>query len=459
MAARIPVIFFSRSVRMGLSLLVALVAILPRPAQALPSFTQQTGVPCAQCHAVGFGPQLTTYGRLFKLNGYVWSDSKTHVPLSLMTIVGDTHTSAGLSEAPEHYGTNNNFAMNELTGFLAGRLAPHLGSIVEVSYSGTERQVAWGAFDVRSAWSGTMDAHSYVAGVTLNNNPSVTDLWNSTPVWSFPYTGSELAPGPAAAPKLYDGISEAVLGPSFYTMIDNHYYLELGAYKSLGNSLLRKVGLSADDNLHMSGLAPYLRAVVQFQKGPHDFSFGLTGLDARLRPDTSISAKDSYADIGFDSTYQYTMGDQVVMANLALVHEKQKLHSSYDTGDAGFVSHKLNFDALRCHVCLAGDLGRDHRPVLHVRDARCLTVHTCRHRRQRQRISRQQWLHPATRIHPVRQGRIVWQPLGERAPGRAVHRLSQVQRGHEQLRWLRTQCQRQQHTVCVRMAGDLTADR
>lgn len=361
MAAKFLIGPFTKPIRLAIPLLVAALGVLPRPAQALPSYTRQTGVACAQCHAVGFGPQLTSFGRQFKLNGYVWGDSASHVPLSLMTIVGDTHTSADLTDAPEHYGTNNNFAMNELTGFLAGRLAPHLGTFVEVSYSGTERQAAWGAFDVRSAWTGTLGSHGYVAGVTLNNNPSVTDLWNSTPVWSFPFTGSELAPGPAAAPILYDGISERVLGPSFYAMLDNHYYLELGGYKGLGNSLLRKVGLSADDNLHMSGLAPYLRAVAQFDSGPHDFSFGLVALDAKLRPDTSITARNSYSDIGFDSTYQYTMGDRVVMANLALVHEKQKLRSSLATGDAGFMSHKLNstrFDVTYAwHQTWSGSLG------------------------------------------------------------------------------------------------------
>ncbi|HEV7614265.1 MAG TPA: hypothetical protein VGO37_20485, partial [Steroidobacteraceae bacterium] len=43
-------------------------------AQALPSFARQTGKPCAQCHTVAYGPALTSYGRQFKLNGYVWGD-------------------------------------------------------------------------------------------------------------------------------------------------------------------------------------------------------------------------------------------------------------------------------------------------------------------------------------------------------------------------------------------------
>src|SRR6478736_1559983 len=318
----------------------SLACLAPRTVQALPSYAQQTGMPCATCHTVAFGPQLTPYGRQFKLNGYVWGNSAHHVPLALMTVLGQTHTDTDLSEAPEHFSTNDNFAMNELTGFLAGRLAPHLGSFIEVAYSGVERNVAWGAFDLRSAWSGSLGSTAYVAGVTLNNNPTVTDLWNSTPVWSFPYTGSELAPTPAAAPLLYDGISERVLGPSFCTMLDGHYYFEVGVYKALGDSTLRHVGLTTEDNLNMHGLAAYWRAAAQFDHGPNDFSIGLVGLNSKLRPDTTLDDTDSYSDIGLDGSYQYSAGPHALTANFSLVHENRHLHNSFAAGGSDAVSNK-----------------------------------------------------------------------------------------------------------------------
>jgi len=40
-------------------------------AAALPAFARQTGMSCAMCHTVF--PQLTPYGRRFKLNGYTLS--------------------------------------------------------------------------------------------------------------------------------------------------------------------------------------------------------------------------------------------------------------------------------------------------------------------------------------------------------------------------------------------------
>ena len=76
----------------------------------VPSFSRQTGLACSACHYQF--PQLTPFGRLFKLNGYSLAglkmigepNAKTGAPLSLLPIppvaimlmTSDTH----LSEAP-----------------------------------------------------------------------------------------------------------------------------------------------------------------------------------------------------------------------------------------------------------------------------------------------------------------------------------------------------------------------
>src|ERR1035438_1257800 len=44
------------------------------PAVAVPSFARQTGMACAACHTVF--PELTPFGREFKLNGYVLDNIK-----------------------------------------------------------------------------------------------------------------------------------------------------------------------------------------------------------------------------------------------------------------------------------------------------------------------------------------------------------------------------------------------
>ena len=87
--------------RRALALLALLAAWLAAsPAHALPSFAQQTGLPCSQCHSIAFGPALTAYGRQFKLNAYSLGEHKSSVPLALMAILSTTTTSTDLPEAP-----------------------------------------------------------------------------------------------------------------------------------------------------------------------------------------------------------------------------------------------------------------------------------------------------------------------------------------------------------------------
>src|ERR1043165_9998588 len=69
----------------GVSLIAAGALMSPRVAQAVPVFAQQTGQPCKSCHVGGFGPELTPFGREFKLGGYTL---RTHasIPIAAMAI-------------------------------------------------------------------------------------------------------------------------------------------------------------------------------------------------------------------------------------------------------------------------------------------------------------------------------------------------------------------------------------
>ena len=67
-------------------LFVTLAFTLNRPASAVPAFAEQTGQQCAACHVGGFGPQLTKFGREFKLGGYTLRAKSFNVPLSAMAV-------------------------------------------------------------------------------------------------------------------------------------------------------------------------------------------------------------------------------------------------------------------------------------------------------------------------------------------------------------------------------------
>ncbi len=81
--------------------LIAVAATLcPDDAAALPVFNRQTGQNCQACHAGGQFPELTPYGRLFKLTGYTLGERQS-VPLSAMAVVSDSKVSniAGITAA------------------------------------------------------------------------------------------------------------------------------------------------------------------------------------------------------------------------------------------------------------------------------------------------------------------------------------------------------------------------
>src|SRR5579859_5018024 len=69
----------------GGALIAAAAVTSPKAAEAVPAFAEQTGQPCKACHVGGFGPELTPFGREFKIGGYTL---RTHsaIPLSAMAI-------------------------------------------------------------------------------------------------------------------------------------------------------------------------------------------------------------------------------------------------------------------------------------------------------------------------------------------------------------------------------------
>ena len=138
------------SVATALIVLVTGVALAP-VANAVPSFASQTGMPCARCHTIGYGPALTPYGRQFKLNGFTFGDGKP-LPVALMLQGGYTRTSGDLPEAPaDHTSVNDNLSLDQVSVFFAGRIGEHSGGFVQITYSGPDRATSWDNIDLRYA--------------------------------------------------------------------------------------------------------------------------------------------------------------------------------------------------------------------------------------------------------------------------------------------------------------------
>ena len=162
--------------------------LLGRDALAVPSFARQTGMPCSQCHTLSFGPALTAYGRQFKLNGYTWGEGDHPMPLAVMAQGGFSHTDTALPDAPAaHFSTNDNVSVDQVSLFYGGRIGGGVGAFAQVTYSGEDRHTSWDNLDIRYARPVKLAGTDTVVGISVNNNPTVQDLWNSTSAWGYPY--------------------------------------------------------------------------------------------------------------------------------------------------------------------------------------------------------------------------------------------------------------------------------
>lgn len=306
-------------------------------AQALPAYAEQTGQPCQACHIGGFGPQLTPFGREFKLSGYTMRASDDFkVPLSAMAMGSFVHTQKDQPQPP-HYAPNDNFTIDQLNVFIAGGFGDHVGTFAQFTYDGVGRAFSWDNLDVRAVDRKTVWGSDVLYGLILSNNPTVQDAWNTTPAWGFPYTNSALAPSPAAGP-IITGLGGQTLGLTAYAWIDSHIYAEAGAYWTPGHGFLRALGASADAG-NIATAAPYFRLAYQQDYGDQNFEIGLFGLFPALHPSGLASAAtDDFSDIGVDTSYVY-MGDgsNVFEVNARFTHESQDLNASFG---AGAVSNK-----------------------------------------------------------------------------------------------------------------------
>ena len=317
--------------------IVALAVFGVRPASAVPAFTAKTGQPCSACHIGGFGPQLTPFGRKFKLEGYTMDAGREAFPVSAMA-VSSFVTSAKAQDTPpaDHYSTNNNFSLDQVSLFVAGGIGAHFGGFLQLTYDGVGRVFSWDNADFRAIDHVNLFGDDMLVGLSVNNNPGVQDVWNTLPAWGFPYTSSALAPAPAASTMFDGGFAQSVLGTTVYAYWNDSIYAEAGLYFTPADRFLIAMGSTSGPG-PISGVAPYFRVAYQKDYGNQNFSIGGFGFFPSIDPgaDTSTGKTDSYTDFGLDASYQYIGdGDNIYALNMRYTHETQYLAASFLLGNS-----------------------------------------------------------------------------------------------------------------------------
>ena len=331
--------------------IVGVIAI-PRSAEAIPAFAQQTGLPCTACHIGGFGPQLTPVGRAFKIGGYTQGGGEglaSNIPLSLMIQTSFNNTGLDQNPAPQHYGPNNNFSLDQVSGFIGGHIGDHVGGFAQFTWSDVNNASHVDNLDLRP-YTTILDlgGKELRVGATLNNTPTVQDPYNSTFAWGFPYINSLIAPTPTGNTLLAAGLGQSAIGYTAYAWYDSKLYLEAGAYNTLSPWVLARIGNGYGVG-STTNPAPYLRAAYEWQWGTSAAHVGALFMNANVNPMSGSSGTDRYTDYAVDGGYQF-LGDGTHIATVQAIytHETQNLIAS--AAAAGVATSKYNLDQIRANV-------------------------------------------------------------------------------------------------------------
>jgi hypothetical protein len=321
---------------------VLVISLTPRPVVSLPLYARQTGQPCATCHTAFL--ELTPFGRRFKLGGYTLGGGEWQgPPFAVMLQPTFTNTQgAQPGGAAPGFGVNNNFVMQQMSLFTGGRFTDNVGAFIQGTLDGVAHNFTWDNTDIRFAKSINLDGHTLLWGVSANNNPTVQDVWNTTPAWSFPYISPELSPSPTASTFIEQVYAQQVTGLTTYGFLDDLLYLEFGGYRPLSNNTQLALGVSPTGQSPISGVAPYWRAAVEPNVGNHSWEVGTFGLASKVYPaGMSAAGTDSFTDIGIDSQYQYLGDPHMVTARLAWIHENHNTSASQTLGLANNSNNQL----------------------------------------------------------------------------------------------------------------------
>jgi hypothetical protein len=334
-----------------LLLLFASCGLVPTAA-ALPSYARQTGLPCSGCHYTP--PELNAAGRLFKLMGYIDRVKNTDIVaesggrrsgmnmLASLPLGAWFETSLTNTKAPQTGTQNGNFEFpQDVSLFLAGGWAAHLGSFLQVTYNAQDDHFSIDNTDIRYANKFKGSGKEWVYGISLNNNPTVEDLWNSTPAWGFPFIVSDSAPTPAAVPLIGGGLAQDVAGIGAYTMWDQHLYFAGTIYRS------DHVGSPQPTNgqgasINIRGVAPYWRLAWQQNGRKDNFEIGTYGIHVKATPGAIQGPEDSYTDWGPDFQYDHTFGKDVLSVRGSYLRENSALVASLASGAASESAHHLD---------------------------------------------------------------------------------------------------------------------
>ncbi len=342
-------------------------SLLFTDAHAVPSFARQTGMDCTTCHMSWL--ELTNVGRRFKLGGYqlmkqMDDDAKRPlvtfrfdtppplIPIAGALQFGITETqrvntpgvnTANNTNTPGGFGTDfpsqNEFVLQQMSLFINGKLFDHVGCFCQFTYNSGGTTTSIDNFEIRAANTYSKGKFEAIYGLSLNDSPTMSDVWNTTPVFGWPYISSQVNAAPAASPIISQTLQTSAGGLTAYTLLGRTLYAEIGAYHNTDGVLsFLHFNVPRGSRYTLDGLAPYYRFALQhdWDKGHQSIEFGAFGLQPKVwQPQYNLGfaftdtreptgPSDNYVDRGWDAQYQYIYDKHRFSWMFSLIDEDSK---------------------------------------------------------------------------------------------------------------------------------------
>jgi len=330
----------------GLALtLMILLGAVPA-ARALPSYARQTGQSCASCHVGGNWPQLTPWGRFFKLSGYTagksllgGKDGLNYVPIGGFGQVGATWANQpNNSQGQAVITPNGTPEPYEFTAELGTKLTNFAGVFYEYTLGNTFP--GWkgtsGAADVRAVHFFHPGGQELLVGIDSNNNPTDQDVWNTLPGWGYPYYVSPQSLSGPASP-MFSNLASQAGSIGIYALLNRQWYAEFSEYH-VATDFFRwmsgGVNFANGGGTYIDGFNPYWRVYWTKEHGPHVFMVGTVGMHSNIFPNSAMPSgpTDAFTDYGFDSQYDYMGGRHKASVRFRYIHENQSWNASFPQG-------------------------------------------------------------------------------------------------------------------------------
>jgi len=339
------------NIRIKLLLVIATLALNFGISKALPSYARQTGMSCSACH-FSF-PELNSFGRQFKMNGYVLTGMKTidaadattdstsvtrlklltTLPLSAMLQSSFTHIS---KDVPGVQNSSVAFPQ-QLSVFYAGQVSPHIGTFIQMTYDG--HSFGMDNADIRYTNQARLFKKSLTYGLTLNNNPAIQDVWNTSPAWRFPSASSDAAVTPSKS-TIMENLGTQVAGLGAYALFNNLLFAELTMYRSAQQGAVSNPA-DVSSTMAINGATPYWRVALQHQWGQNYVELGTFGIAPKFYQQGVSGIMDKITDYGYDFQFERRLSFGAFTLHSSLINEKEERDIT------STVSRKIDFNSFK----------------------------------------------------------------------------------------------------------------